>query len=216
MKLLILAANGQIAKLVEQRILNESQFDDVQLTLFLRKPERLTNLADNSRVTLIDGSLDDVKAVDRAVAGQDMVFVAVVDHSSHNLWTQNIITAMKHNGVSRVISANVLGIYNEVPGEFGRWNRQSLASSLAGTQRTDQLLADSGLDYTTIRIPWLNDRDEVKYTVTHKDQPYVGVSASRQSIADLILKIVADPTYGSKDSLGLADPETQGSTRPVY
>lgn len=216
MKLLILAANGKIAKFVEQRILNESQFDDVQLTLFLRKPARLTKLADNPRVTLIDGSLDDAKAVDRAVAGQDLVFVAVVDHSSHNLWTQNIITAMKHNRVSRVISANVLGIYNEVPGEFGRWNRQSLASSLAGTQRTDQLLADSGLDYTTIRIPWLNDRDEVKYTVTHKDQPYVGVSASRQSIADLILKIVADPAYGSKDSLGLADPETQGSTRPVY
>lgn len=216
MKLLILAANGQIAKIVEQRILKEGQFDDVQLTLFLRKPERLTKLADNPRVTLINGSLDDAKAVDRAVAGQDLVFVAVVDHSSHNLWTQNIITAMKQNGVSRVISANVLGIYNEVPGEFGRWNRQSLASSLAGTQRTDQLLADSGLDYTTIRIPWLNDRDEVKYTVTHKDQPYVGVSASRQSIADLILKIVADPTYGSKDSLGLADPETQGATRPVY
>lgn len=216
MKLLILAANGRIAKFVEQRILNESQFSSVQLTLFLKKPERLAKLASNPRVTLIDGSLDDVKAVDRAVAGQDMVFVAVVDHSKNNLWTNNIIAAMKNNGVSRVISANVLGIYNEVPGEFGRWNRQSLANSLAGTQRTDQLLAESGLDYTTIRIPWLNDRDEVKYTVTHKAEPYVGVSASRQSIADLILKIVADPTYGSKDSLGLADPETQGSTRPVY
>ncbi|HBF75296.1 MAG TPA: oxidoreductase [Lactobacillus sp.] len=216
MKLLILAANGRIAQLVEQRILNEDQFSDVEVTLFLRNPERLDDLASNPRVTLIDGSLDDAKAVNQAMAGQDMVFVAVVDHSNNNLWTQNVISAMKNNGVSRVISSNFLGIYNEVPGEFGKWNADFLINDMAGAQRTDKLLADSGLDYTTIRIPWLNDRDEVKYTVTHKDEPYVGVSASRQSIADLVLKMVADPTYGNKDSLGLADPDTEGSTRPVY
>ncbi len=216
MKLLILAANGRIAQLVEQRILNEDQFSDVEVTLFLRNPERLDDLASNPRVTLIDGSLDDAKAVNQAMAGQDMVFVAVVDHSNNNLWTQNVISAMKNNGVSRVISSNFLGIYNEVPGEFGKWNADFLVNDMAGAQRTDKLLADSGLDYTTIRIPWLNDRDKVKYTVTHKDEPYVGVSASRQSIADLVLKMVADPTYGNKDSLGLADPDTEGSTRPVY
>ncbi|GAX07882.1 NAD-dependent dehydratase [Secundilactobacillus silagincola] len=216
MKLLILAANGRIAQLVEQRILNEDQFSDVEVTLFLRNPERLDDLASNPRVTLIDGSLDDAKAVNQAMAGQDMVFVAVVDHSNNNLWTQNVISAMNNNGVSRVISSNFLGIYNEVPGEFGKWNADFLVNDMAGAQRTDKLLADSGLDYTTIRIPWLNDRDEVKYTVTHKDEPYVGVSASRQSIADLVLKMVADPTYGNKDSLGLADPDTEGSTRPVY
>jgi len=62
----------------------------------------------------------------------------------------------------------------------------------------------------------LNDRDEVKYVITHKDEEYVGVSGSRQSMADVIVKIIADPTYLANDSVGIADADTQGETRPVY
>lgn len=80
----------------------------------------------------------------------------------------------------------------------------------------DQLLKESGLDYTTLRLPWLNDRPEVKYTITHRHDKFVGVSVSRQSIADVVLKIVADLTLGSRDSLWIADPATDGLTRPVY
>ena len=56
----------------------------------------------------------------------------------------------------------------------------------------------------------LNDRSEVKYSITHRHDKFVGVSVSRQSIADVILKIVADLTLGSRDSLGIADPATDG------
>lgn len=222
MKLAILAANGQIARIVEKRILNEDQFKDVDLTLFLRNSSRLSDLADNPRVTIIEGDLNNPEDVEKAVKGQDMVFNAVIDHddAGHNRPTHNIINAMKKYGVNRLILTNLLGIYDEVPGEFGKWNRDTC---FGGTVRddnaavvSDRLAAESGLDYTTLRLPWLNDRDEVKYTITHKNDEFVGVSGSRQSIADVVLKIVADPTFGSKDSLGIADPDTQGSNRPVY
>ncbi|WP_367370947.1 NAD(P)H-binding protein [Pediococcus parvulus] len=216
MKLLIMAANGQIARIVEDRVLSESAFKDVELTLFLRNSSRLSNLANDSRVTVVEGSLDNENDVNKAVSGQDMVFVAVVDHTSNNAWTKNVIAAMKANNVQRVVFTNILGLYDEVPGEFGRWNRQSVMSGLPAAINSDKLLDESGLDYTTLRLPWLNDRDEVKYVVTHKNGQYNGVSGSRQSIADVVLKIVADPTFGSKDSLGIADPATQGSDRPVY
>ena len=216
MKLLIMAANGQIARIVEDRVLSESAFKDVELTLFLRNSSRLSNLANNSRVTVVEGSLDNENDVNKAVSGQDMVFVAVVDHTSNNAWTKNVIAAMKANNVQRVVFTNILGLYDEVSGEFGRWNRQSVMSGLPAAINSDKLLDESGLDYTTLRLPWLNDRDEVKYVVTHKNDQYNGVSGSRQSIADVVLKIVADPTFGSKDSLGIADPATQGSDRPVY
>ncbi|WP_063697629.1 NAD(P)H-binding protein [Pediococcus inopinatus] len=216
MKLLIAAANVQIARIVEDRILNESTFDDVELTLLLRNSQRLSNLAKDNRVTVVEGSLDNESVLNKAVAGQDMVFVAVVDHTSNNAWTKNVITAMKENGVQRVIFTNILGLYDEVPGEFGRWNKQSVMSGLQAAINSDKLLEESGLDYTTLRLPWLNDRDEVKYVLTHRNDQYNGVSGSRQSIADVVLKIVADPTVGSKDSLGIADPATQGEDRPVY
>lgn len=216
MNLLILAANGQIARIVEQRILNESEFADVKMTLVLRNSQRLSQLGADPRVTIVEGDIADASVLAQVMPGEDMVYVAVVDHGRDNAITKNAITAMQANGVKRIVSTSILGLYNEVPGEFGRWNLAMVKSGLQAAIDADQLLANSGLNYTTLRLPWLNDRDEVKYTVTKKDETYVGVSGSRQSIADVVLKIVADPNYGANDSLGIADPATQGQDRPVY
>lgn len=214
-KVMILAANGQIARLVENRVLNEATFKDVELTLFLRDASRLSQLQDNPRVTLIDGDITDEAAVQSAMAGQDLVFVAVVDHDGQNRLTKNVISTMQATHVERVLFANVLGIYNEVGGAFGRWNLDMIGAGMAPARRSDELLADSGLDYTTLRLPWLNDRG-IRYTVTTKDQPYEGVSGSRASVADVVLKMIADPTRYSRDSIGMADPATEGQDRPVY
>lgn len=62
------------------------------------------------------------------------------------------------------------------------------------------LLEKSGIDYTTLRLPWLNDRDEVKYSITHKGESYVGVSVSRQSMADVVVKMITAPTYLNRES----------------
>ncbi|MGL5898529.1 MAG: NAD(P)H-binding protein, partial [Lactobacillaceae bacterium] len=81
---------------------------------------------------------------------------------------------------------------------------------------SDKLLADSGLNYTTLRLPWLNDRDEIKYTITTRNEPYMGVSGSRKSIADVIVRIIADPSLYANNSIGIADPDTKNEIRPVY
>ena len=219
MRLLILAANGQIARLVENKILTDPQFADVTLTLFLRNSNRLSNLATNPRVTLFDGDLNNSDDVMNAAKNQDMIFSAVVDHDDQNRPTKNIIAAAKKNGINRLIETSLLGLYREVPGEFGRRNNQFCFNGNpegAAPVVADELLNKSGLDYTTLRLPWLNDRDEVKYTLTHRHDQFIGVSASRKSIADVVCKIVKDPTLGSRDSLGIGDPDTQGSDRPVY
>lgn len=213
-KVLILGANGQIARIVEERLLNEDS--DIELTLFLRNASRLSNLKDNNRVTIIDGDVENFDQVNAAMKGQDIVYVSMVDHDSDNKITKNVIEAMKNNNVKRVISSNILGIYDEVPGEFGDWNRGQVSWGLQAAINADNLLDESGLDYTTIRIPWLNDHDEVKYKVTHKNEQYVGVSGSRQSVADVIVKMIEDPKLYANDSIGLADPDTEGLTRPVY
>ncbi|GHN30803.1 hypothetical protein [Lactobacillus delbrueckii] len=55
MKLLILAANGQIARIVEERILTEDKLKDVDLVLLLRQANRLQSLKKRypDRVTLV-------------------------------------------------------------------------------------------------------------------------------------------------------------------
>ncbi|MFH7308716.1 NAD(P)H-binding protein [Weissella paramesenteroides] len=212
---LIMAANGQISRLVVARLLSEPEFSDVTLTLFVRQAAQVADLQADARVSVFEGSLDNSSDVTAAMAGQNMAFVGVVDHSKDNLHTKNVIAGMKQAGVQRVIYANVLGIYDEVPGEFGTWNRATIGSGLPTAEKSDRLLAESGLDYTTLRIPWLNNR-EVEYVITHKDEPYVGVSGSRNSIADVIVRVIADFGFLKNDSVGIADPETDGETRPVY
>lgn len=214
MNFLILAANGQIARIVEQRILNQPDFADVKLTLGLRNHQRLSKLEPDAHVLEVDlTKLDDVK---KAMHNQDMVFVAVVDHTTDNIITKNVITAMTDNNVSRVLFTNILGIYNEVGGEFGRWNHEYTLPGLQTAINSDKLLAESGLQYTTLRLPWLNDRDEIKYTITTRNEPYDGVSGSRKSIADAIIKMIHSPKLYVNDSIGIADPDTQGEDRPVY
>lgn len=213
-KVMIIGANGQIARIVEDRLLKET--DDVELTLVLRNAKRLADLANNDRVNVVEGNAEDEASFEKAMAGQDIVYVAMVDHGVDNQITRNVIDAMKNSGVSRVISSNILGIYDEVPGNFGQWNRHQVSWGLKSAINADRLLNDSGLTYTTIRIPWLNDHPEVKYQVTHRNDKYVGVSGSRQSVADVIIKMINDPTLYANDSIGLADPDTQGLDRPVY
>lgn len=213
-KVLVLGANGQIARIVEDRILKEQP--DVELTLFLRNSNRLAELNSNKNVTLVDGDVKDFEAVNKAMKGQDIVYISFVDHDVNNTITKNVVKAMKENKVERVIESSLLGLYNEVPGEFGRWNYSMVKGGLDAAINADKLLEESGLTYTTLRFPWLNDRDEVKYAITHKNEQYLGVSGSRQSMADVIIKIVADPEYLKNDSVGIADAGTQGEDRPVY
>ncbi|MGX7197590.1 NAD(P)H-binding protein [Enterococcus olivae] len=212
-KVLIIGANGQIARIVIERLLKEQE--DTELTLYLRNSSRLSSLA-GDRVKVIEGDIDNLKDLKTVMLGQNIVFIAFVDHDKDNTATKNVIKAMKEQGVKRVISTNVLGIYDEVPGEYGRWNKEAIASGLPSAIGSDKLLEESGLDYTTLRLPWLNDRDEVKYVLTHKSEEYNGVSGSRQSIADVVVRMVENPEFLKNDSVGIADADTQGEDRPVY
>lgn len=212
-KVLILAANGQIARLVEERVLKEQP--DVELTLFLRNKDRLQKFANNPRVTLIEGDLNNEADVNAAMAGQDMAIVSVVDHSNDSKITHNVINAAKQNHVQRIVQTNIGGIYDEISGEFAEWNKQMVGDGIRTSRLSADLLENSDLDYTILRLPWLNDRG-IHYVIGHKGEPFVGVSGSRASVADVIVKIIADPEFAKNDSISIGDPDTDGATRPVY
>lgn len=169
-KVAIIGANGQIARLVEENILNSN--DDIELTLLLRNSSRLAKLADNPRVTLIDGDANDPEDLRKASKGQDIVYVAFVDHGDGATLTQNVIKIMDEEGVKRLISSNILGIYDEVPEPFGSYNRDVCFGGKVSDDNpvvlSDKYIEDSDLDYTVLRLAWLNDRNNTNYTVTKK------------------------------------------------
>lgn len=214
----IIGANGQIARLVEQRILKEDS--TIHLNLLLRNASRLNDLQGNSQVTIIPGDANNEGNLRKAIHGQDIVYVSFLDLGSGANLTKKVIKVMDKEGVKRLISSNVIGIYDEVPEPFGSYERNftfgGKVTESSSFVQSDKAVEASDLDYTVLRIPWLNNRNDTKYKVTSKNERYVGVSVSRKAAADLIYRIIKDPSLYNKDSIGFADPDTDGLANPVY
>jgi TrkA-N domain. len=210
MNMLIIGAYGQVARMVEERILNENQFSEINLKLLLRDKGRLKKYEDNPRVTLIQGDTTQPDILKKAMEDVDFVYVAFADDFVSSGATANIIKAMEDGKVSRVLATSSIGLETEEPNEdFSKWNQGILKNILPGLRHSAKLYEDSVLDYTIIRFGWLNDGDEVKYEITVRDEKFAGISDTRKSVVDAILKIIKDPSLYSKDVIGVSDPDTK-------
>jgi uncharacterized protein YbjT (DUF2867 family) len=217
MKVLILGANGRIARLVEERILTEKEFQDVDLTLYLRNKQRLQNLEENPRISLIEGDINDQEGLVEAMNGIDLVFVATIDNKVGNTMTKAIMAAMHSAGVSRIVTSSSIGINHEGPNaKFIKWNEQIIGSQLRGMHGADQLWKQSDFEYTTARFAWLNDQDNLNYVINRENEPFAGGSGSRKGMADVILKIINQPELYIRETIGISDPSTKNATSVVF
>ncbi|WP_125582251.1 NAD(P)H-binding protein [Levilactobacillus cerevisiae] len=210
MKILILGAYGQIARLVRERLLKET---DAELTLYLRRADRLQDV-EPARETVVAGDVNDYASLKDAMAGQDLVLADL--GGKFEPLAQNIVRAMTATGVNRLIYITGLGLYHELPAKFDTWLERSIGHEvMEDTRRAAQLIETSPIDYTLIRAGYMTNNDEVDYELTEKGEQFKGTTISRLSIADLIVKIMKDPTLHSRSSLGIAKAGTDGDS-PVY
>ncbi|WDT65597.1 NAD(P)H-binding protein [Companilactobacillus crustorum] len=217
MNVLIIGANGHIARLIEQGILSEVQFDNINLTLLLRNKSRLTEYQDNPRVKLIEGDARDAKVLKTALTDIDLVYVAFADNFASNGTTAGIIKAMDEANVSRVLVSSSIGVYHEEPNaDFAKWNEETIGDFLPGLRESAKEYVESDLNYTIMRYVYLNDRDEVKYKVTTQGENFAGGSVSRKSVADMILTIIKDSTLYIKEAIGISDPSTKDNVTAVF
>ena len=71
---LILGANGQVARYAIDKFLNET---DAQLTLYLRNKNNLRNM-ESSRNRVVEGDVLDIERLKDAMKGQDVVYANLV------------------------------------------------------------------------------------------------------------------------------------------
>ena len=207
---LILGASGQIARWVVQALAGDGS---VQQTLLLRDPKKLTG-QEPANARVIIGSVLDKKLLRQAMAGQDVVYAnltgADLDKQAHS-----VIAAMQAEGIKRLVFVLSLGIYDEVPGKFGEWNRAIIGEDLKPFRRAADAIEASGLAYTLVRPAWLMDEDEVAYELTRKGQAFKGTVVSRKSVGDLIAQVIADPALHVGESLGVNKPGSDGD-KPYF
>ena len=204
MKILILGAAGQISKMLTNRLLQET---DAELVLYARNANRRIANSDPSRITIVDGDFNDSAKLLEAMEGVAIVYLH--DMNSPEA-TQTIVDAAKKSGVAKIIGATILGIYDEVIGEFGKWNARMVGRT--GTNRhkeSAKIIEDSGIDFTLLRLTWLyNQEDNERYMVSQKGEPFIGAQVARQAVARLIMDIIENPAIYSNKSLGVSEPNT--------
>ncbi|MFJ2043366.1 MULTISPECIES: SDR family oxidoreductase [Paenibacillus] len=201
---LILGASGQIARYAIELFLNET---DVQLSLYLRNSSRLNHL-DSDRVRVIEGDVLDFEALKKAMVGQDVVYANLNGDLEEQ--AKNIVEAMGATGVKRLIFITSLGIYEEIPGEFGEWNKRTIGQYLGPYRKSVDIIEASDLDYTVLRAAWLTDYDEIDYEITQKNEPFKGTEVSRKSVAALVVKLAESPELEVRRNLGVNKPNTEG------
>lgn len=211
-KIAILGAAGQIAQLVEPMILKKT---DVDMVLYLRHPNKLHQV-DESREEIIKGDASNFNELKSALASVDLVYANLAGANIEDQ-AETVVKAMDTNGIKRLIWVSSLGIYDEVPGKFGEWNKNILGSYLTTYRAAADKITESNLDYTIIRPAWLTNKDEVSYEKTVGAQtPFKGTEVSRLSVADYIVNIIENPAEDLKSNVGLDKPETDGDKPAWY
>lgn len=170
-----------------------------------RQPESIE--VAHERLTVIAGDVLDAAAVRETVQGADVVVSVFgqVKGSSHTLQTdgtQNIVDAMRAEGIRRIISLSGGGLPAEqhdqpkTPDRIITWLLKRLSPQvLADAESHLAVLRASGLDWTVARGPRLT---EAPATGTYR-VGWVGVNASTQiaraDLATFILTQLDDTTF---------------------
>ncbi|WP_461240123.1 NAD(P)H-binding protein [Paucilactobacillus sp. N302-9] len=213
---LILGASGSIAKIVVQNLLPKVGNDISNLTLLVRNPQKLVQF---------DLSKPGVKVVQADVLDTDRLATIMTDQSLvyGNLYgadlgkqAVSVVKAMQQAQVHRLIWISANGVYDEIPGAYGRWNRDMLGSTLTAYTDATQVVEASQLDYTLIRPAWFQDVTEIDYEMTFKGEPFKGTEISRKSVADLVEKLIDDPEQLIGESVGVSKPNTDGPAPRWY
>lgn len=206
---LVIGASGAIARHVVADLAGRH---DMRTTLYLRNAARISDL-DTTGMKIVEGDVTDTARLTEAMKGQDIVYANLTGEM--DILAQAVLDAMNAAGVKRLIFVTSLGIYDEVPGKFGDWNRREIGAYLPPFRRAADLIEASGLDYTILRPAWLTDSDEVEYETTTRNEPFKGTEVSRKSVAAYILTLLEDPARDIGGNIGLHKPGTEGD-KPAF
>lgn len=206
---LVLGAGGRIAQHVVRALQSHHV---IHPTLFLRDAGKLAGI-DTTKMQIVEGDVGNRKQLLAAMKDQDIVYANL--SGDVDVLARTIVAAMKKTGLKRLLFIASLGIYDEVPGKFGKWNRREIGDALVPYRKAADLIESSNLDYTIIRPAWLTDNDEIAYETTMKGEPFKGTEVSRKSVAAYVMKILEDPAFASCSDVGVDKPGTDAD-KPTF
>lgn len=203
-RVLILGANGAVAKAAINSFLENTNYT---LRLFLRDANRLPDYA-SDRIRVREGDATNYEDVEKAMDDVDFVVASLSGELDKEATV--IAKAMTNKNVKRLVFVTALGIYDEVPGNFGEWVKDQVSDKLKVYRTAADIIESSGLDYTILRPAWLSHKNEIDYETTAKNEPFKGTEVSRKSVAAVIVNIAKDSELYLNENIGINKPNSTG------
>ncbi|HEU4398151.1 MAG TPA: NAD(P)H-binding protein [Actinomycetota bacterium] len=221
MKLTILAATGGIGR----QLLEQALAAGHDVTVVVRNPKKLSRAV---RTVIADLAAADPAALESAVAGADAVLSGLGPRSASETGvatrgTRAIVRAMQATGVRRivVVSAAPIGTVpspgrpkppRHDPGDgflmrnlLSPLTKAAFRKPYADLALMEDVLRDSGLDWTVVRPPRLTDKPlSGTYRTAHGRNLRGGLFVSRADVAHLMLRVLEQPET-IKQAIGIAN-----------
>jgi putative NADH-flavin reductase len=221
MKLTIVAATGGIGR----QLLEQALAAGHEVTAVVRNPNKLSR---EVRTVTADLTAADPAALQSAVAGADAVLSGLGPRSNAEAgitWqgTRAIVAAMQATGVRRIVAVSAAPIGTvpspgrpkpprHDPGDglfmrhlFSPMTKAAFRGTYADLALMEDVLADSGLDWTVVRPPRLTDKPPTgAYRTAYGQNLRRGLFISRADVAALMLGVLERPET-IKQSIGIAN-----------
>ena len=204
----ILGAAGQIAQKLTATLLT---YTDMHLTLYGRQlSTRLhAEILEHERVTVIEGSFQNPAKLEQAVTNAEIVFVGAMESGSD---MASIVKALSRKNVRRVIGLSMAGLSGEFPAALEKWTFDNLPISyVQGERQARNVLRESNLNYTILRLTWLyNDPENTNYELIPEGVQFNDAQVTREAVVKAIFDIlhVDDETPFHRASIGIGEPGT--------
>lgn len=194
-KVLIIGATGSLGRTLRKYLLDNS---DYSLTLFSRSANRINNI-DPNREQVVTGNVLETDNLKSLIEGHDAVFAALTGDLGE--MAKSIVSAMEQTQTTKLIFIASMGIYDEIPGSGNLSKNPMLRTYREGAD----VVEASSLNYTVIRPGWFDNGSDV-YETTVKGEAFGGHDVSRNSIAELVYRVIDDEKLFSRESVGIHRP----------
>jgi len=209
LNILVVGASGATGRVVTAELAARGH----TVTAFVRRPDAMGD-ALPAGVRVVVGDVMQPSDVDAAMPGHDAVVVALGIRENplkvrlfgsaatamnvRSLGTQHVVDAMRRHGVERLVVQTTYGVSETRERLTWTWKaifRLLLQPQIEDSERQEQVVDGSGLDWVLVRPVGLNDKAVSVPPLVSLDGETRGMSVSRLAVADVLVDATQDAGY---------------------
>jgi len=197
-KVALIGATGKAGSYLLKMLLNQG----FTVKALIRNPSSYKYLHPN--LEIVKGDIKDLETANKLIQDCEVVISTIGQRKDEPLIAalavQNIIKAMNDQQIKRYIF--LTGLNLDVPGDkkslktiqASAWMKETFPVFVADKEKAFEIIKTSDLDWTMIRLPWIEQTEEVRnLAVSLEDNP--GEKISTTDLAYFIIDQISKTDY---------------------